>query len=139
MSLLQDYSHFRHSQSFFFVSLQPMPKQRYLNTNDLISSDFYSRRLKCCCSIQAAKSRKQRESESMSEQSMLVSAFDSYGPPEVLFVDSWQKPTRGPGEALIKILATSVNPVDCKYRSGKFKAPLLLKLPKCDLLARSSP
>jgi len=44
-----------------------------------------------------------------------------YGGPEVLAQVEMQRPTPGPNEVLIKVLAASVNPVDWKLRAGHVK------------------
>ena len=43
-----------------------------------------------------------------------------FGGPEALSVDELDRPQPGSGEALIRVLAASVNPVDFKTRSGHF-------------------
>ena len=60
---------------------------------------------------------------------MKAASFHKFGPPEVLQVEEWPIPERKPGQVLVAVEATSVNPVDAKIRSGKF-APWLTKLPK---------
>ncbi len=42
----------------------------------------------------------------------------SYGAPTVLRAEEIDKPTPGPRDVLVRVHATSVNPVDCKIRSG---------------------
>jgi len=44
-----------------------------------------------------------------------------FGGPETLNVENVPIPRPGPGEALVRIAATGVNPVDWKYREGLFK------------------
>lgn len=44
--------------------------------------------------------------------------YHEYGGPEVLQVDQIDRPEPGPGEVLIQVQATSVNPVDFLYREG---------------------
>lgn len=61
---------------------------------------------------------------------MLAVVFRTFGSPDVLQIEAWKKPIRQPGEVLVKMAATSVNPVDAKQRGGKFKPPLVYKLPK---------
>ena len=55
-----------------------------------------------------------------------------YGGPEVLRVEDIECPKPAPDEVLIKVYATSVNPVDWKIRSGKtwerYKNPMPLTL-----------
>lgn len=40
------------------------------------------------------------------------------------------EPTPGPGEVLVAVHATSVNPIDCKIREGAFRAALRYRLPR---------
>lgn len=47
--------------------------------------------------------------------------IDQYGGPEVLSVVETQRPTPGPDELLVKVHATSVNPIDWKLRGGYLK------------------
>lgn len=49
-----------------------------------------------------------------------------WGGPEVLSIDDVKKPSPGPGEVLVRVYATSVNPVDYKLRKGgiSFASPL---------------
>jgi NADPH2:quinone reductase len=50
-----------------------------------------------------------------------VKAFqlDQFGDPDVLQQRDVERPAPGPGEVLVRVVATSVNPVDYKLRSGK--------------------
>ena len=41
-----------------------------------------------------------------------------YGGPEVLKWEDYPDPAPGPGEVLVRVAATSVNPIDCKRRAG---------------------
>lgn len=50
--------------------------------------------------------------------------FDRYGTPDVMSLRELPMPVPGPGEVLIKVLASGVNPSDAKNVSGHFKAPL---------------
>ncbi len=52
-----------------------------------------------------------------------------YGPPKNLKYEDMPDPTPADGELLIRIAATSVNPIDYKIRSGAFKASYPLQLP----------
>jgi NADPH:quinone reductase-like Zn-dependent oxidoreductase len=45
----------------------------------------------------------------------------SYGNPEVLVYEDAPRPVPGPGEVLVKVKATSVNPIDWKIRGGHYK------------------
>src|SRR5579863_921125 len=45
-----------------------------------------------------------------------------YGGPEVMKFGDWPDPSPGKGEVLVRVAATSVNPIDMKRRSGQFKA-----------------
>src|ERR1022692_1372629 len=44
-----------------------------------------------------------------------------YGGPEVLKFEEYPDPVPGPGEVLVRIAATSVNPIDYKQRAGLTK------------------
>jgi NADPH:quinone reductase-like Zn-dependent oxidoreductase len=44
-----------------------------------------------------------------------------YGAPQVLKFEDYPDPTAGPGEALVRVAATSVNPIDYKRRAGLTK------------------
>ena len=44
-----------------------------------------------------------------------------YGGPEVLKLEEYPDPVPGPGEVLLRVAATSVNPIDYKRRAGKTK------------------
>jgi NADPH:quinone reductase-like Zn-dependent oxidoreductase len=44
-----------------------------------------------------------------------------YGGPEVLKFEEYPDPVPGPGEALVRVAAASVNPIDCKRRAGLTK------------------
>lgn len=62
---------------------------------------------------------------------MKAVVIEKLGPPEVLkIVTDWPKPQRKkPGDVLIRIEATSVNPLDFKTRSGVVPR-FLVRLPK---------
>jgi NADPH2:quinone reductase len=56
--------------------------------------------------------------------------LDEFGPPEVMQPQEVERPVPGPGEVLVRVVATSVNPVDHKLRSGEadfgLEAPAVL-------------
>src|SRR6266542_1070203 len=55
-----------------------------------------------------------------------------YGGPDVLTYEEAPRPTAGPGEVLIRVYASSVNPFDCAVRAGymgsyfNYTLPLIL-------------
>lgn len=55
--------------------------------------------------------------------------YDRDGGPEVLEYVESEKPEAGPGQVLIRIRASSVNPIDWKLRSGAMKAMIPLQFP----------
>jgi NADPH:quinone reductase len=55
---------------------------------------------------------------------MQVWQFDRYGPPSVLMLTERPALIPGPGQVLVKIEASGVNPSDVKNVAGHFKAPL---------------
>ena len=50
---------------------------------------------------------------------MQAQVINSFGEPSVLTTADIPKPTIKPGHVLIRVHATSVNPIDCKIRSGQ--------------------
>jgi NADPH:quinone reductase-like Zn-dependent oxidoreductase len=52
-----------------------------------------------------------------------------YGGPEVLKFEEYPDPVAGPAEALVRVAATSVNPIDCKQRAGLTKSFYPIKFP----------
>jgi NADPH:quinone reductase-like Zn-dependent oxidoreductase len=48
--------------------------------------------------------------------------FHTYGAPEVLVYEDAPKPEPGAGEVLVKVHATSINPIDWKIRAGQMRA-----------------
>ena len=52
-----------------------------------------------------------------------------YGGPEVLKFEEYPDPVPGPGEALVRVAATSVNPIDYKRRAGLTKDFYPMKFP----------
>jgi NADPH:quinone reductase-like Zn-dependent oxidoreductase len=55
--------------------------------------------------------------------------MSDYGGPEVLRVETAERPTPGSGELLVRVVAAGVNPVDWKVRSGRLKTVAMVKLP----------
>jgi NADPH:quinone reductase-like Zn-dependent oxidoreductase len=52
---------------------------------------------------------------------MKAVVIDAYGGPDVLKFEDVPDPVPGNGEVLVKVVATSVNPIDYKIRSGAVK------------------
>ena len=61
--------------------------------------------------------------------------YHRYGPPDVLQLEELPVPAPGPGGVLVRIHATSVNPVDTKIRSGGMRIAVrgLPRVPGLDL------
>ncbi|WP_174292228.1 NADP-dependent oxidoreductase, partial [Sphingomonas bacterium] len=55
--------------------------------------------------------------------------FDDYGPASVLRYDDVPEPVPGDGKALVRVAATSVNPIDVKIRSGAVRDRMPVELP----------
>ena len=53
---------------------------------------------------------------------MKVWEFEQYGPPSALKLREREMPQPGPGEVLVKVAATALNPSDVKNVSGHFKS-----------------
>ncbi len=47
--------------------------------------------------------------------------YDRYGGPELMHVSTFDAPTVGAGDILVKVAAASVNPVDWGIRRGKMR------------------
>jgi len=60
---------------------------------------------------------------------MRAIVFDQYGGPDVLHEATMPDPVAGPGQILVKVAATGVNPADHKWRAGMFAGFLPLQLP----------
>src|SRR5260370_2554501 len=52
-----------------------------------------------------------------------------YGGPEVLKFEEYPDPVPGPEEVLVRVAATSVNPIDYKRRAGQTKDFYPIKFP----------
>jgi len=61
---------------------------------------------------------------------MKAARIHAYGGPEVLRVEDAPDPAPGPGQVLVEVHATSVNPVDTKIRKGVLRAGLRYKMPR---------
>jgi len=60
---------------------------------------------------------------------MLAARFHTYGSPDVLLVDDAPEPHAGDGSIRVRVLATSVNPIDVILRAGHLQQFLPLTLP----------
>ncbi len=60
---------------------------------------------------------------------MKAIVIDQYGPPSVLEIRSVDRPSVQPGQVLVEVHATSVNPIDWKLRSGEISAFFELDFP----------
>jgi NADPH:quinone reductase-like Zn-dependent oxidoreductase len=60
---------------------------------------------------------------------MKAVVLHQYGGPEQLRYEETERPTYGANEVLVRVRATSVNPIDFKLRSGAAKARMPLQLP----------
>jgi NADPH:quinone reductase-like Zn-dependent oxidoreductase len=65
----------------------------------------------------------------MPEQTMRAVRFHQYGGPEQLILERIPCPQPQAGEALIRVYAAGVNPIDWKMRQGLFKNVMPLPLP----------
>jgi NADPH:quinone reductase-like Zn-dependent oxidoreductase len=57
-----------------------------------------------------------------------------FGGPEVLHLDEIPRPDPGPGDVLVRVLASSVNPIDWKLRQGLYKELSLPFIPGGDFV-----
>lgn len=57
----------------------------------------------------------------MSDQIMKAAVYECYGPAEILRIRTVDRPKRADGRVLVRVRATSVNPVDFKVRRGDLK------------------
>jgi len=65
-----------------------------------------------------------------SNDTMRAVEYDQYGQPSMLQTRTVTRPQAGPGEALIRVLASSVNPIDTIIRSGQLSFRTGKKFPK---------
>jgi NADPH:quinone reductase-like Zn-dependent oxidoreductase len=65
----------------------------------------------------------------MSQNTMRAVQFHTYGGPEQLIVEHVTRPEPQAGEALVRVFAAGVNPIDWKIRKGLFKNVMPLALP----------
>ena len=63
------------------------------------------------------------------EVTMKAIVVHQYGGPEVLKFEDYPDPVAGPGEVLVRVAATSVNPIDYKRRAGLTKDFYPMKFP----------
>jgi NADPH2:quinone reductase len=57
-------------------------------------------------------------------KTMKALRFEQYGPPSVLTLQELGIPEPRPGQALVELYASAVNPSDVKNVSGAFHSPL---------------
>ena len=60
---------------------------------------------------------------------MRAAVTEAFGSVDRLVVRDLPKPTPGPGEALVRVRAASMNPMDCKLREGKLRFLFRVKPP----------
>ena len=60
---------------------------------------------------------------------MHAAVIDGYGSPDKLVLREIERPKPGPGEVLVRVRASSVNPVDCYIRQGGMRMMVRLGLP----------
>ncbi len=65
----------------------------------------------------------------MSHETMLAARIHEYGDPEVIVVEQAPRPEPKAGEALVRLKASGVNPVDWKLRGGFMKQFMPLTFP----------
>jgi alcohol dehydrogenase len=65
------------------------------------------------------------------EEAILMRAmvFDAYGDPSVFYETERPDPSIGPTDVLVQVCASSVNPIDCKIRSGSNRGAIRYRLP----------
>lgn len=60
---------------------------------------------------------------------MKAVVLHEYGGPEKLKYEDWKDPVAGERQVLVRVSAASVNPIDCKIRSGAMKAFMPVNFP----------
>lgn len=60
---------------------------------------------------------------------MRAAVIDRYGSPDVIRIAEVPRPAPGAGDVLVRVVATSVNPVDCKQRQGIQRAIVRKTMP----------
>ena len=60
---------------------------------------------------------------------MRAMMYRAYGGPERLELVDIPRPSPGPGQVLVRVIASSVNPVDWKLASGRLRLFMPVKLP----------
>src|ERR1035438_8842925 len=65
----------------------------------------------------------------MSSKTMKAIQFHDYGGPDQLILENIPVPEPRPGEVLVKIVASAINPWDWKLRSGVYKSGMQVKFP----------
>src|SRR5262249_38332643 len=60
----------------------------------------------------------------MTEEQMRAVVFETTGDRDVLRLGAWRRPTPGPGQALVRVLACGVNRLDIYSRMGRTSVPL---------------
>src|SRR5688572_3755151 len=61
---------------------------------------------------------------------MRAMIYRAYGGPERLEMTDIPRPAPGPGQVLVRVIASSVNPIDWKLASGKMRLIMPVQLPK---------
>ncbi len=61
---------------------------------------------------------------------MRAMIYRTYGGPERLELVDIGRPSPGPGQVLVRVIASSVNPVDWKLASGRLRLFMPVKLPR---------
>src|SRR3954468_4929219 len=65
----------------------------------------------------------------MARKSTFVAVFDAYGPADAVRLEEVERPTPGPDEGLVQVVASGVSHMDAYVREGRFRDALPLELP----------